>query len=157
MQGYRVGVAVGNQPIINALTRVKSHMDSGIPPVIQEMAIAALNGPQDSIAANNVIYQRRRDRVMETLHRIGIKAETPRASLYVWCHNPGGMKSMDFASQLIEETNVVVTPGSGFGANGEGYFRISLTVPDHRLDEAMKRLEAWHATMGAPVSRRAGA
>ncbi len=157
LQGYRIGVAVGNQPIINALTRVKSHMDSGIPPVIQEMGIAALRGPQDSIAANNVIYQRRRDRVMETLDRIGIQAHRPRASMYIWARNPGGLNSMDFASRLIEEANVVVTPGSGFGANGEGYFRISLTVPDARLNEAMDRLEAWHRGSSQPVGRTATA
>ena len=157
MQGYRVGVALGNQQVIDALTRVKSHMDSGIPPVIQEAAIAALNGPQESIAANNVIYQRRRDRIMQTLENIGIKAEKPKASLYIWCHNPAGMSSMDYSSRLIEEAGVVVTPGSGFGENGEGFFRISLTVADDRLEIAMQRLEEWSAKLGAAVPAKKSA
>lgn len=77
--------------------------------------------------------------------------------MYIWARNPGGLNSMDFASRLIEEANVVVTPGSGFGANGEGYFRISLTVPDARLNEAMDRLEAWHRGSSQPVGRTATA
>ena len=89
----------------------------------------------------NARFQARRDAVMATLGKIGIAAPTPRASLYVWAPVPGGMKSVDFCLKVLDDAAVWVTPGVGFGANGEGYFRISLTVPDQRLTEALERLE----------------
>jgi LL-diaminopimelate aminotransferase len=145
MTGWRVGIAVGNASIIDALKRVKSNLDSGIPQAIQQAAIEALTGPQDCIASHNDMYQRRRDRLMETLGKIGMKASPPRASLYIWAQIPDGQSSIQFASSLLDEAGIVVTPGIGYGKHGEGYVRISLTVPDQRLDEALARLEKWRA------------
>ena len=144
MTGWRIGMAVGNEKMINALMRLKSNLDSGIPQAIQHMAIAAFAGPQDCIAEHNVIYQRRRDLVIETLSKIGIEARPPKASLYVWARVPEGYTSADFATRLLDEAGVVVTPGTGYGACGEGYIRISLTTPDGRLQEGLARLEKWH-------------
>lgn len=145
MTGWRVGMAAGNATMIDALTRVKSNLDSGIPQAIQQMAIAALNGPQDAVTAHNVIYQRRRDRVVTALRAIGLTVEPPKASLYLWARLPEGERSIDFAGRLLDDTGVVVTPGIGYGARGEGYVRLSLTTPDDRIDEGLRRLASWRA------------
>lgn len=144
MTGWRVGMAVGNATLVNALTRVKTNLDSGIPQAIQAMAMAALDGPLDSLEDHNRIYQARRDRVIAVLRELGLRVEPPKASLYVWARLPEGERSSgDFAARLIDATGVVVTPGASYGAAGEGYIRISLTTPDDRLDEAMRRLSAF--------------
>ena len=140
MTGWRIGMAVGNAQMIDALMRVKSNLDSGMPQAIQRMAIAALEGPQDCIAEHNRIYQRRRDKLVAALRDIGLRVTPPKASLYIWAGLPGGMTSMDFAERVLEQAGVIVTPGVGYGKNGEGYIRLSLTVPDARIDEAIKRL-----------------
>ncbi len=145
MTGWRVGMAVGNAALVDALTRVKSNLDSGIPQAIQQMAIAAMDGPQDAITQHNAVYQRRRDRVVEVLRAIGLTVEPPKASLYVWAKLPAGERSIDFATRLLEDTGVVVTPGIGYGAHGEGYIRLSLTTPDNRIDEGLRRLASWRA------------
>ncbi len=146
MTGWRVGMVVGNARIIGALTRVKSNLDSGIPQAIQHAAIEALTGPQDCIEEHNAIYQRRRDLLLQTLSEMGLKARPPRASLYIWARIPDGYTSLDFATTLLEEAGVVVTPGIGYGRCGEGYIRLSLTIPDERLEEAVRRLTLWHAS-----------
>ena len=146
MTGWRIGVVVGNERIVNALMRVKSNLDSGIPQAIQHAAIEALLGPQGCIQEHNAIYQKRRDLVVQVLTEIGLRARTPKASLYVWTRVPEGYTSLDFATKLLEETSVAVTPGSGFGPHGEGYVRISLTTPDALLEEAMIRLKGWHVS-----------
>ncbi len=146
MTGWRVGMAAGNAAMIDALTRVKSNLDSGIPQAIQHMAIAALSGPQESVTAHNEIYQQRRDRVVEVLRAIGLSVEPPKASLYIWARLPEGERSIDFAGRLLDDTGVVVTPGIGYGARGEGYVRLSLTTPDARIDEGLRRLASWRAT-----------
>ncbi len=144
MTGWRVGMVVGNAGIIDALRRVKSNLDSGIPQAIQQAAIEALTGPQDCVTEHNSIYKRRRDRVLQTLNQIGLKARPPSASLYIWARVPAGYTSLEFATSLLEDAGVVVTPGIGYGKYGEGYIRLSLTVPDQRLEEALARLRAWH-------------
>ncbi|MCL6646908.1 MAG: LL-diaminopimelate aminotransferase [Chloroflexi bacterium] len=143
MTGWRIGMAVGNARIIDALLRVKSNLDSGIPQAIQEMAITALTGPQDAVRRNVAVLQYRRDLVCEVLNRIGLRAPKPKASLYVWAGLPPGVQSLEFSSRLVEETAVFVTPGIGYGPSGEGYVRISLTTPTERIEEAMRRLAAW--------------
>ena len=143
MTGWRIGMAVGNARMINALMRVKSNLDSGIPQAIQEMAIAALEGPQDCIAEHNRIYQRRRDKLCAVLQEMGLRVRPPQASLYIWAQLPGGYKSGDFAARLLDEASVVVTPGRGYGPAGEGYIRLSITTPDDQVDEALNRLKAW--------------
>jgi LL-diaminopimelate aminotransferase len=141
MTGWRVGMAVGNAELVDALTRVKTNMDSGIPQAVQAMAMAALDDPRDAIESHNAIYQRRRDRTIEVLRALGLRVEPPKASLYVWARLPAGEASSgEFAARLIDATGVVVTPGASYGQAGEGYIRISLTTPDDRLDEALSRL-----------------
>ncbi len=141
MTGWRIGMVVGNEKIVNALMRVKSNLDSGVPQAIQHAAIAALLGNQDCIAEHNAIYQRRRDMVVQTLKKIGLKVSPPKASLYVWAKIPDGYTSIDFCTKLLDEAAVVVTPGSGYGKYGEGYIRLSLTTPDDKVKEGLARLE----------------
>jgi LL-diaminopimelate aminotransferase len=143
MTGWRIGMAVGNETLINALFRVKSNVDSGINQAIQKMAIAAFEGPQDCIEEHNAIYQRRRDRLVEALRACGMRVEAPKASLYVWARVPDGFTSADFASRLIDDIGVVVTPGSGYGKYGEGFVRLSITTPDDRVEEGVRRLHEW--------------
>ena len=143
MTGWRIGMAVGNAGMVDALMKVKSNIDSGIPQAIQYAAIEALLGDQSCIAEHNAIYQRRRDLVVKTLTKIGLRAKPPMASLYVWARIPEGYTSLDFCTKLLDETSVVVTPGSGYGKYGEGYIRVSLTTPDDRLEEGLARLEKW--------------
>ena len=143
MTGWRIGMAVGNADMINALMRVKSNLDSGIPQAIQHAAIAALRGPQDCIEEHNRIYERRRDKVVATLRKIGLEVAVPKASLYVWAKLPPGWKSGAFSALLIEEKAIVVTPGAGYGKYGEGYIRLSLTIADEQLDKGLDRLASW--------------
>jgi hypothetical protein len=89
-------------------------------------AIEALTGPQDAIAEHNLVYQRRRDRILATLRQIGIEARTPQAGLYIWAHVPQGYTSASFATELLETVGVVVTPGTGYGPNGEGYINYTI-------------------------------
>jgi len=148
MTGWRIGMVVGNATLVDALMRVKSNLDSGIPQAIQRMAIAALEGPQECIGEHNAIYQRRRDRLVAALTRMGLRVRPPQASLYVWARLPEGQTSLEFASRLLDDVGVVVTPGIGYGPHGEGYVRLSLTVADERLEEGLRRLENlatdWH-------------
>jgi len=144
MTGWRIGMAVGNAEVVDALKRMKSNLDSGIPQAIQYAAIEALNGPQDCIKEHNDVYQRRRDLIVETLNKMGLSAQNPKASLYIWAKVPGGFTSAEFAADLLEQVGVVVTPGSGYGRGGEGYVRLSLTVPDATLIKGLSRMANWH-------------
>jgi len=143
MTGWRIGMAVGNATMIDALKRLKSNIDSGIPQAIQYAAIEAFTGPQDCIPEHNAIYQRRRDLLVETLNNIGLEATPPKASLYVWAHIPAGYTSVEFTQDLLEQVGVVVTPGIVYGRNGEGYVRLSLTIPDASLVKGLSRLCEW--------------
>ncbi|MEE9277665.1 MAG: LL-diaminopimelate aminotransferase [Dehalococcoidia bacterium] len=145
MTGWRIAWAVGNAEAINALMRVKSNIDSGIPQAIQRMAIKALQGDQSNIARNNAILERRRDRVVAALEKIGLRVRKPQASLYVWARVPDGLTSADFAARLLDDKAVVVTPGRGYGESGEGYVRLSLTTPDDQLEEGIRRIAEWTA------------
>ncbi len=145
MTGWRIGMAVGNAAMIDALMRVKSNLDSGVPQAIQRMAIAALEGPQGCIDEHNAIYQSRRDRVVEALRAMGLAVQPPKASLYVWARVPQGYSSVEFAARLLDDVGVVVTPGISYGAAGEGYVRLSLTIPDDELEEGVRRLRGWRA------------
>ncbi|MBI3040821.1 MAG: LL-diaminopimelate aminotransferase [Chloroflexi bacterium] len=143
MTGWRIGMVVGNATRVDALKRVKSNLDSGIPLAIQYAAIEALRGPQDCIEEHNAIYQRRRDLVVNMLNNIGLEAKLPRASLYVWAKVPQGYTSIDFAADLLEQVGVVVTPGIGYGPSGEGYVRLSLTLTDAEVVKGLSRLAGW--------------
>jgi len=143
MTGWRIGMAVGNADMIKALFQIKANLDSGIPQAVQEMAMEALTGPQDCVDDNVAIYQRRRDRVVTALSSMGLEVAVPQASLYVWAHVPEGYTSADFAARLLEDIDIVVTPGSSYGQYGEGYIRLSLTTPDEQVEKGCQRLESW--------------
>ena len=143
MTGWRIGMAVGNATLIDALFRIKSNVDSGINQAVQRMAITALEGPQDCIEEHNAIYQRRRDRLVEALRACGLRVNVPAASLYIWAKIPPGYTSAQFATRLIDEIGVVVTPGNAFGLSGEGFIRLSITTPDDRVEEGARRLIEW--------------
>jgi LL-diaminopimelate aminotransferase len=145
MTGWRIGMAVGNAAIIGALKTLKSNIDSGIPQAIQYAAIEALNGPQECIEEHNALYQRRRDLVVEGLNKIGLKASAPKASLYIWAKVPDDYTSAEFTTDLLEQVGVVVTPGNGYGRNGEGYVRLSLTIADANLLKGLSRLAGWRS------------
>ena len=141
MTGWRLGWAAGNKNVIEALARVKSNIDSGVFTAVQSAGIEALNGPQDSVEAMRKLYAERRDIVVEGLRYLGWELERPRATIYVWAPVPPGYTSTEFASLLLEEAGVVVTPGIGYGQYGDGYFRISLCVDKERIEAAIERLK----------------
>ena len=142
MAGFRVGMLVGNAAIVEGMTRLKSNLDTGIFRPIQLAAVRAMQLPQAWLDERNAIYQRRRDRVVAAFRALGMSVAMPEAGLYVWPRIPAGTTSAQFAMDLLERASVAVTPGTNFGARGEGYLRISLTAPDDRLDTAIARLES---------------
>lgn len=141
MAGMRIGMLVGNATIIGGMTRLKSNLDTGIFRPIQVAAIRALSLPESWIDARNAIYQGRRDRLVAALRRLGLDVAVPEAGLYLWPRVPEGVTSTQFALDLLERAAIALTPGTNFGPGGEGYLRVSLTVPDNRLDAAIERLE----------------
>ena len=140
MTGWRVGYVVGNAGAVQILATLKTNLDSGIFNAIQRAAVAALTGPQDHVESMRAIYQKRRDVVVAAFHDVGLPIEPPLGSIYVWVPTPPGRTSAQFSEELLEEASVVVSPGTGYGPHGEGFVRISLTVPDERLEEAMGRI-----------------
>ena len=140
MAGWRVGMAVGNAEVIDGLIRVKSNVDTGIFNPIQYAAIAALETDPSWIAERNAIYQRRRDILVNGLRAAGLHAFEPKAALYVWARIPEGWKSQEFSLHVLDEAGVWLTPGTAYGASGEGYVRLSMCAPEERLQEAMERL-----------------
>ena len=145
MTGWRLGMAVGNAEMIEALRVVKSNLDSGVPQAVQRMGIAALSLRPDAIDERNTIYQRRMDRIVEALKSIGLSVERPKASLYVWARVPEGYTSAEFSERLLDERDVLVSAGSGYGKYGEGYVRLSMTVSDEAVDRAADRISSWKA------------
>ncbi len=141
MTGWRCGWVLGNASVIEALGRVKSNIDSGVFNAIQYAGIEALDGPQDIIGKMRDIYKRRQSIVVESLKEIGIEVTPSRATIYVWVPVPEGHTSASFATLVLDKTGVVISPGGAYGPSGEGYIRISLTVPDSRLKEAMERIK----------------
>jgi len=140
MTGWRIGWACGNRDAVEVLTRFKSNVDSGVFQAVQEAGIAALEGPQDCVEAMRNLYQRRRDVVIEGLNEMGWRLEPPKGSIYVWAPVPKGYTSASFAELVLEKAGVIITPGTGYGDYGEGYFRIALTVEEDRLREALQRM-----------------
>ena len=143
MTGWRLGMAVGNEDIISALMVIKSNLDSGVPNAIQYMGMEAMELSQDAIDERNAIYEHRRDRVVQTLRDIGLDAIPPKASLYVWTRIPEGFTSAEFTALLLDEADIVVTPGNGYGEYGEGYIRLSLTINDEDMEKGLARLSEW--------------
>ncbi len=140
MTGWRVGFAVGRAEIIAGLGKIKSNLDSGIFQAIQLAGVAALRGPQDFLTEYLEIYQRRRDILVDGLRALGWNVARPKATFYVWAHVPSGFTSEGVARMLLQKAGIVVTPGNGLGPSGEGYVRMTLTVNEDRLREAVERI-----------------
>ena len=142
MTGWRVGFVVGNSLGIQGLARVKSNVDSGVFRAIQRAVITALETPREEIEQVMRVYQRRRDIIVEGLRRLGWEITPPKATLYVWVPVPAGYTSQEFANRLLEECGIIVPPGNGYGASGEGFFRIALTISENRMKDAIARMKA---------------
>jgi alanine-synthesizing transaminase len=143
MAGWRCGFAAGNREIIEALARIKGYYDYGIFAPIQVAAIMALRTPEDTVMENAAVYQKRRDVLVDGLNRIGWKVPKPQASMFVWAPIPEAWKhlsSMEFAMKLLSEAEVCVSPGAGFGHNGEGYIRIALVENEDRIRQAVRQI-----------------
>ncbi|HKE99847.1 MAG TPA: LL-diaminopimelate aminotransferase [Actinomycetes bacterium] len=140
MTGWRIGWVVGNQAAIEALGRVKTNIDSGVFNAVQRAGVAALTSGMEHLPGLVATYQRRRDRIMEVFWEAGWKVDAPSGALYVWLPTPPGESSVQFTARLLEDAGVVVAPGSGYGPSGEGYVRLSLTIPDERLEEGCERV-----------------
>ena len=141
MTGWRLGMAVGNRHALHALGQIKTNTDSGQFTAIQMAGVDALGPEYDGfVAERRRLYQDRRDRVVAALRKAGWEVTPPKGAFYVWLRVPGPWTSEAFALRLLERAGVAVSPGSGFGAAGEGYVRLSLTVPDERLDDACRRI-----------------
>jgi alanine-synthesizing transaminase len=143
MAGWRVGFAVGNRKLINALTHIKSYVDYGSFTPIQVAAAAALNGPQDCVAEFRKIYKERRDVLVKGLKEAGWDVPVPSASMFIWAPIPEKFKAMgslEFSKQLLQYADVAVSPGVGFGKYGEGYVRIALVENKQRIRQACKNI-----------------
>jgi LL-diaminopimelate aminotransferase len=140
MTGWRVAWVAGNADIVESYRRLKTNLDSGMFDALQLAAVAAVTTARDFPAEMSDIYRRRRDLMIDSLAAIGLSASPPKATPYVWVRVPEGYSSASFTELVLEEAAVVVSPGPSFGPSGEGYVRISLTVPDERLEEAARRI-----------------
>ena len=140
MTGWRIGWVCGRADLVRLIGQLKTNIDSGIFQAVQWAAIEALNGGEDETRAACEVYERRHRLVADTLNSLGWSIKPPRATFYVWAPVPPGYDSIGFAGHVLDEVGVNITPGVGFGAHGEGYFRLSVTAPDARLEEAMTRL-----------------
>ena len=140
MTGWRIGWIAGNAEVVERYRHLKTNLDSGMFDALQLAAVAALTEARSFPAEMSEIYQRRRDLMIEALSSIGLPAKPPKATPYIWARVPDGYTSARFTELVLEEAAVVVSPGPSFGPSGEGYVRISLTVPDERLEEAARRI-----------------
>jgi LL-diaminopimelate aminotransferase len=140
MTGWRVGFAVGNAELIGALSKVKSYVDTGSFQALQAASAWTLDHAEELIPPLVDELTRRRDATVSALRDIGLPVDPPRGAMYLWVPLPPGIASAEFATRALEEEGVVVLPGSGFGASGEGFFRIALTVAPERLQQAVTRL-----------------
>ncbi len=140
MTGWRVGWVAGNPEVVEAYRRLKTNLDSGMFEALQLAGVAALMEARDFPAEMSEIYAHRRDLMIDALARIGLLADPPRATPYIWVRVPEGHTSASFTELVLAEAGVVVSPGPSFGPSGEGFVRISLTVADERLEEAASRI-----------------
>jgi alanine-synthesizing transaminase len=154
MAGWRVGFAVGNKQLIAALTRVKSYLDYGAFTPIQAAACAALNGPQDIVEQNRLLYQKRRDVMVEAFGRAGWDIPSPKASMFAWAPLPPALAhlgSLEFSKQLLTHAEVAVAPGVGYGEDGEGFVRIAMVENEQRLRQAARNIKRYLTSMGVNV------
>jgi LL-diaminopimelate aminotransferase len=140
MTGWRSGAVIGNADLVGAYWQLKTNIDSGMFEAIQEASVAALASDQSSVAQMCEIYRRRRDVLVEALRAIGVEVNSPKGTIYLWARVPEGQTSAAFCERVLEEAAVVISPGSAYGPSGEGFIRMSLTVPDDRLNEAAERI-----------------
>jgi LL-diaminopimelate aminotransferase len=140
MTGWRVGFAIGGAPLIAALGQLKANVDSGIFTAIQFAAKTALDGYDQLGPPIRALYRERRDAFVSALREIGWDVAAPKATFYVWIPCPKGYSSTELCTRLLEEADVVTTPGVGFGRSAEGYIRAALTVETPRLLEAVGRI-----------------
>lgn len=140
MTGWRVGFAVGNPEIIAGLSKIKTNVDSGLFQAIQHAGITAMRDCDDEQEEIRTVFGERRTALVNALNKIGWKVESPKATFYLWVNVPTDETAIDFCSRVIEETGVIITPGVGFGDEGEGFFRIAYTKSKERLEEAVERL-----------------
>src|SRR4051812_48311282 len=142
MTGWRTAAIVGNAQAVEQYWRLKTNIDSGMFDAVQLAAAAALEPGGPAAREMSAIYQRRRDLVCDALREIGVDVPPPKGTIYIWAPVPDGHTSESYCELVLEESAVVVSPGGAYGPNGEGFFRISLTVPDERLAEAVERLRS---------------
>jgi LL-diaminopimelate aminotransferase len=142
MTGWRCAAILGNAEAIQSYWRLKTNIDSGLFEAVQLAGAAALAGPAAPLKEMNATYTRRRDLVVSALREIGVDVAAPKGTIYVWAPVPSGHTSTSFAETVLEEAAVVVSPGSMYGPSGEGFFRISLTTPDERIEEAVERMRS---------------
>ncbi|MYL19549.1 aminotransferase class I/II-fold pyridoxal phosphate-dependent enzyme [Halobacillus litoralis] len=141
MAGWRIGYAAGNEELIQGLALVKSNRDTGQFPAVQKAGAAALNSSFDSVLTNNRTYDMRFNIILPELEEMNIMAEKPRGTFFIWARVPEGYTSQSFAEKMLDEAGIILTPGTAFGQQGEGYIRISLTHPVERLHEAVLRMK----------------
>ncbi len=142
MTGWRTAAIVGNAEAIEAYWKLKTNIDSGMFEAVQLAAAKALNYGDHVPREMSEVYQRRRDLVVGALQAIGVDVTAPKGTIYVWAPGARGHTSASYCELVLEESGVVVSPGGSYGPNGEGFFRISLTIDDDRLTEAMERLRS---------------
>ncbi len=147
MTGWRLGWACGNQNAVAALGKFKSNIDSGIFQAVQLAGLKALQSPQADIDARNAIYEKRRTLLTVALKNLGLGVYDSKATFYVWARVPKAFSSAAYTKMLLEKAHIVATPGSGFGARGEGYVRFSLTVSEERITKAVERMRALDASI----------
>ncbi len=140
MTGWRCAAILGNAEAIQSYWRLKTNVDSGLFEAIQMAGVAALEGPGGPLDEMNQTYARRRDLVVSALDQIGVQVSSPKGTIYVWAPVPEGHTSTSFCELALEEAAVVISPGSMYGPSGEGFFRIALTAPDERIEEAVERM-----------------
>jgi LL-diaminopimelate aminotransferase len=153
MTGWRIGFAVGAPVLIEALVQFKANVDSGAPQAIQLAAAEGLRSLGVHGPALRGVYRERRDLALDTLRRLGCPMRTPGGAFYLWGRVPEGQTSMEFVTRVFDKTGVLLTPGTGFGAEGEGFFRIALTSSADSLRRALQKLETlapWKAPHASP-------
>jgi LL-diaminopimelate aminotransferase len=153
MTGWRLGLAVGNREAVQALATLKTNIDSGQFMAIQAAGVAALTGPQDVVRERVAKWEHRRDMAVAGLRATGLDVPMPRATFYLWVAVPAGFDSVEFAAYLLEQAGVMVTPGVGYGQRGSGYVRLSLTIPDERVAEAVQRIRDRLGVAAPPATR----
>src|SRR3954449_7322924 len=146
MTGWRTAAIVGNAGAVEQYWRLKTNIDSGMFEAVQLAAAAALELGGPAAREMSAIYQRRRDLVCDALREIGVDVTPPKGTIYIWAPVPEGHTSESYCEMVLEESAVVVSPGGAYGPNGEGFFRISLTIDDERLAEAVERLRSSFST-----------